>query len=141
MKPKTSSTATREQVRTAMESTINSAWADLPAELESIKSDTQVSGVVLGFYHWKITLELADYPIGGVLVTASLAPSSRLRRVLYAIGNPGHGGSKVIAREVVGNIDEVRSTLDRLGYAIRRHRSVAPFLAGKWRQRGLRVGS
>jgi hypothetical protein len=124
-----------------MESTISRAWADLPAELEYIESAPQVSGLVLAFYHWTITLELADYPEGGVLVTASIASSSHLRRALYAIGNPGHGGSKVIAREVVGNIDEVRSTLDRLGYAIRRHRSVAPFLAGKWRERGLRVGS
>src|SRR5688500_14604910 len=104
MNPMTSPPATRDQVRAAVESTINSAWAGLPAELESTESDTQVSCVVLTLYDWIVTLELADYPAGGVLVTASLASSSPLGRALDAIRNPWRGSSESIAREVVGNI-------------------------------------
>jgi len=141
MNLKTSSLATRAQVRAAMQSTVSQAWAVLPAELEAIELASDVDCLVLAFYHWTIALELADYPAGGVLVTASLTPSSPLRRALRAVANPGHGATTVIARQVVRNVGEVRSTLDRLGYAIRRHRSVAPFLAGKWRERDVQVGS
>lgn len=139
MQSVTSQLTTRQEVRTAMQAMISPVWPDLPAELERVE-ESQVDRLTLAFYRWSITLELADYTAGGVLVTASVAPSSLVRRTVRAIGNPAHGASTVIAREVVRNLDDVRSTLDRLGYAIRRHRSVAPFLASKWRERGMRVG-
>jgi len=122
-----------------MQALISPVWPDLPAALERVE-ESQVDRLILAFYRWSITLELADYTAGGVLVTASVAPSSLVRRTMHAIGNPAHGSSTVIAREVVRDIDEVQWMLDRLSYAIRRHRSVAPFLASKWRERRIRVG-
>lgn len=105
MNLKTSSLATRAQVRAAMQSTVSQAWAVLPAELEAIELASDVDCLVLAFYHWTIALELADYPAGGVLVTASLTPSSPLRRALRAVANPGHGAATVIAQRRRGAID------------------------------------
>lgn len=131
----------RKDVLSAVQKQITPVWADLPATYERLESESHADRLTLAFYRWRVILELADYAGGGVLVTASLAPSSLVLRTIRAIGNPGLGGSTVIAREVVRNLDDVPSTLERLGYVIRRHRSVAPFLAGKWRERGVRVGS
>lgn len=136
----TSQLTTRQQVRTAVQALITPVWPDLPADLERVEK-SEVDRLTLAFYRWSITLELADYAAGGVLITTSIAPSSPVRRTVRAIGNPACGSSTVVAREVVRDIDDVRSTLDRLGYAIRRHRGIAPFLASRWRERGIRVGT
>lgn len=122
-----------------MEALLRPSWPELPARFMRVESRSEVDQLILAFYRWHITLELADSPAGGVLVTASLTPLSLILRAAHAISHPAQGPT-VVAREVVHNADDVSSILDRLSYAIRRHRSVAPFLAGKWRERGVGIG-
>lgn len=135
-----SSPATRPVLLALLRRHITPAWAHLPAHLERVRSSERSDRLVLRFYDWDLALELADYPAGGVLITASLAPRSVVGRAARALASPAQGVWAPIARQIVADTADLAAAVEMLSLAIRRHRTVAPHLARRWPERGMRVG-